>query len=176
MSRSTTGGGPGTAGPPPDQVLRQHELTFYWSRPSLARRSVGGAVNTSWSRCTQRGTEAIVIRLDVTTCAACPVRDQRATAPRSGRQLSLRPGRCGPGLRRAAGPACPPRGPWSGAHVRCVPAGYGRGGAHGLGVPRLPRGVRDRTHGGGRPGLPEAAADPDQPDAARDPLRRPPDR
>lgn len=82
-------GRPGHSPASPDQVLRQHELKFYWSRPSLARRSVGGAVNTSWSRCTQRGTEAIVIRLDVTTCAACPVRDQRATAPRSGRQLSL---------------------------------------------------------------------------------------
>ena len=50
-----------------------------------------GAVNTSWSRCTQRGTEAIVVRFDTATCTPCPVRDQCTTATRSGRQLSLRP-------------------------------------------------------------------------------------
>ena len=50
-----------------------------------------GAVNTSWSRCTQRGTEAIVVRFDTATCTPCPVRDKCTTATRSGRQLSLRP-------------------------------------------------------------------------------------
>ena len=50
-----------------------------------------GKTSTSWSPCTQRGTEAIVVRFDTDTCAACPVRDHCTTARRGGRQLSLRP-------------------------------------------------------------------------------------
>jgi len=49
------------------------------------------ATSTSWSRCTQRGTEAIVVRFDAATCRACPAKPRCTTATRSGRQLSLRP-------------------------------------------------------------------------------------
>ena len=48
-----------------------------------------GAVHTSWSRCTQRGTDAIVVKFDTATCTPCPVRDKCTTATHSGRQLSL---------------------------------------------------------------------------------------
>lgn len=50
-----------------------------------------GATNASWQPCTQRGTEAIVVRFDAADCGRCPVRDQCTTATRSGRQLTLRP-------------------------------------------------------------------------------------
>ena len=50
-----------------------------------------GATSTSWSPCTQRGTDAIVVRFNAGTCAACPVRSKCTTATRSGRQLTLRP-------------------------------------------------------------------------------------
>ncbi len=50
-----------------------------------------GSTSASWSPCTQRGTEAIVVRFDADDCAACPVRDRCTTAKRSGRQLTLRP-------------------------------------------------------------------------------------
>lgn len=50
-----------------------------------------GKTSASWSPCTQRGTEAIVVRFDAADCAACPVREHCTTATRSGRQLTLRP-------------------------------------------------------------------------------------
>ena len=50
-----------------------------------------GATSASWNPCTQRGTEAIVVRFDAADCGPCPVRDQCTTATRRGRQLSLRP-------------------------------------------------------------------------------------
>ena len=50
-----------------------------------------GATSTSWNPCTQRGTEAIVVRFDAATCRTCPVKTKCTTATRSGRQLSLRP-------------------------------------------------------------------------------------
>jgi len=50
-----------------------------------------GKSSASWSPCTQRGTEAIVVRFAAADCGGCPVRDRCTTAKRSGRQLSLRP-------------------------------------------------------------------------------------
>lgn len=50
-----------------------------------------GATSTSWSPCTQRGTETIVVRFDAATCRTCPAKPKCTSATRSGRQLSLRP-------------------------------------------------------------------------------------
>jgi transposase len=50
-----------------------------------------GATSVSWSPCTQRGTEGIVVRFDAATCHACPAKAQCTSATRSGRQLTLRP-------------------------------------------------------------------------------------
>jgi hypothetical protein len=50
-----------------------------------------GATSTSWSPCTQRGTEAIVVKFDAATCQTCPAKSMCTSATRSGRQLSLRP-------------------------------------------------------------------------------------
>jgi transposase len=50
-----------------------------------------GATSISWSPCTQRGTEAIVVRFDAATCQTCPAKSMCTSATRSGRQLSLRP-------------------------------------------------------------------------------------
>jgi len=48
-------------------------------------------ISSSGSSCTQRGTDAIVIKFDTTTCAPCPVRGQCTTAKRAGRQLTVPP-------------------------------------------------------------------------------------
>lgn len=50
-----------------------------------------GSTSLSWSPCTQRGTEAIVVRFALADCAGCPVRARCTTGTRSGRQLTLRP-------------------------------------------------------------------------------------
>lgn len=50
-----------------------------------------GHTSSSWSPCHQRGTEAIVIKFDTTTCAPCPVRTHCTTARRGGRQLTVPP-------------------------------------------------------------------------------------
>lgn len=50
-----------------------------------------GKTSASWSPCTQRGTEAIVVRFAPADCLGCPARDRCTTATRSGRQLTLRP-------------------------------------------------------------------------------------
>jgi hypothetical protein len=50
-----------------------------------------GQRSASWSACTQRGTEAIVVKFPAQVCQTCPVRDQCTTAGRGGRQLTLRP-------------------------------------------------------------------------------------
>ena len=50
-----------------------------------------GATSIGWSACTQRGTEAIVVKFDAATCRACPTKTMCTSATRSGRQLSLRP-------------------------------------------------------------------------------------
>lgn len=50
-----------------------------------------GATSLSWNPCTQRGTDAIVVKFALADCAGCPVRDRCTTATRSGRQLTLRP-------------------------------------------------------------------------------------
>ena len=50
-----------------------------------------GATSASWSPCTQRGTEAIVVRFNAGTCAPCPVRGRCTTSKSDGRQLTLRP-------------------------------------------------------------------------------------
>jgi transposase len=49
-----------------------------------------GATSIKWAPCSQRGTEAIVVRFPAAACQACPARDL-CTSSRSGRQLSLRP-------------------------------------------------------------------------------------
>jgi hypothetical protein len=50
-----------------------------------------GATSASWTPCTQRGTEAIVVRFAGADCRPCPVRPHCTTATRGGRQLTLRP-------------------------------------------------------------------------------------
>ena len=50
-----------------------------------------GRRSASWSPCTQRGTEAIVVKFPAEACQTCPARDQCTTAGRGGRQLTLRP-------------------------------------------------------------------------------------
>lgn len=64
-------------------------FTIDWQGQQV--RCPQGATASSWSPCTQRGTEAIVIKFDAATCGPCPVRDRCTTATRSGRQLTLRP-------------------------------------------------------------------------------------
>src|SRR6266511_3528574 len=49
-----------------------------------------GQPSASWSACTQRGTQAVVVKFPAPLCQACPVRDQ-CTTSRGGRQLTLRP-------------------------------------------------------------------------------------
>ena len=50
-----------------------------------------GKISSSWSPCTQRDTDAIVIKFDTATCAPCPVRGQCTTAKRARRQLTVPP-------------------------------------------------------------------------------------
>jgi hypothetical protein len=64
-------------------------FTIDWDTHQV--RCPQGATNTGWSPCTQRGTEAIVVRFDAATCRACPAKPRCTTATRTGRQLTLRP-------------------------------------------------------------------------------------
>jgi transposase len=50
-----------------------------------------GVTSISWSPCTQRGTEAIMVKFDAATCQTPPAKSTCTSATRSGRQLSLRP-------------------------------------------------------------------------------------
>jgi transposase len=50
-----------------------------------------GQVSTSWSPCTQREVEAIVVKFPGESCQPCPVRASCTTAKKGGRQLTLRP-------------------------------------------------------------------------------------
>jgi transposase len=50
-----------------------------------------GTVSSKWYPCRQQGKDTIVVRFQVTTCRACPARDQCTTSARNGRQLLLRP-------------------------------------------------------------------------------------
>jgi len=50
-----------------------------------------GQPSASWSACTQRGTQAVVVKFPAQVCQACPVRGQCTTASRGGRQPTLRP-------------------------------------------------------------------------------------
>ncbi|MGW1676306.1 IS1182 family transposase [Saccharopolyspora sp. NPDC002376] len=50
-----------------------------------------GVTTTSWSPCTERGRESIVLRFPATACKSCPVRPQCTRSTRVGRQLMLRP-------------------------------------------------------------------------------------
>jgi hypothetical protein len=50
-----------------------------------------GHPSASWSACTQRGTQAVVVKFPAQVCQACPVRKQCTTTSRGGRQLTLRP-------------------------------------------------------------------------------------
>ena len=49
-----------------------------------------GVTSTIWSPCSQRGTEAIVVRFAASSCQVCPAR-KLCTRSTTGRQLSLRP-------------------------------------------------------------------------------------
>jgi transposase len=49
-----------------------------------------GQRNASWTPCTQRGTDAIVIRFSGEVCQPCPVRAACTTATKRGRQLTIR--------------------------------------------------------------------------------------
>ena len=49
-----------------------------------------GHPSASWSACTQRGTQAVVVKFPAQVCQACPVRNQ-CTTSRGPRQLTLRP-------------------------------------------------------------------------------------
>lgn len=64
-------------------------FTIDWQAQQV--RCPQGATSTSWSPCTQNGTDAIVVRFDTTTCRTCPAKTSCTTATRRGRQLSLRP-------------------------------------------------------------------------------------
>jgi monoterpene epsilon-lactone hydrolase len=50
-----------------------------------------GHPSASWSACTQRGTQAVVVKFPAPLCQACPVRNQCTTTSRGGRQLTIRP-------------------------------------------------------------------------------------
>jgi transposase len=50
-----------------------------------------GHLSASWSPCTQRGTEAIVIKFPGELCQACPMRPVCTSAKKGGRQLTVRP-------------------------------------------------------------------------------------
>jgi transposase len=64
-------------------------FTIDWDARQV--RCPQGDISTGWSPCTQRGTEAIVVRFDAATCRACPAKPRCTSATRSGRQLTLRP-------------------------------------------------------------------------------------
>jgi transposase len=49
-----------------------------------------GVASASWSPCTQRGDDAVVVKFPADACRPCPVRAQCTTAKRGGRQLTLR--------------------------------------------------------------------------------------
>ncbi|MGP3912996.1 transposase [Nonomuraea sp. 10N515B] len=49
-----------------------------------------GQASSSWSRCTQRDTEAIVVKFSGEVCRPCPVRSLCTSAKRGGRQLTIR--------------------------------------------------------------------------------------
>jgi transposase len=50
-----------------------------------------GATSVTWKPCSQRGTDAIVVRFTAATCQACPAKPLCTTSSRNGRQLTLRP-------------------------------------------------------------------------------------
>ncbi|MFD4144688.1 IS1182 family transposase [Streptomyces sp. NPDC058572] len=50
-----------------------------------------GRTSSSWSPCTQRGTEAVVIKFAKTTCQPCPARDRCTTSKAGYRQLTVLP-------------------------------------------------------------------------------------
>jgi transposase len=60
-----------------------------------------GHTSAYWNPCSQRGTDAIVVRFARLTCAPCPVRDQCTTSTRQGRQLTIRPRHLHDTLRQA---------------------------------------------------------------------------
>lgn len=50
-----------------------------------------GATSVTWKPCSQRGTDAIVVRFTAATCHACPAKNLCTSSSRNGRQLTLRP-------------------------------------------------------------------------------------
>jgi hypothetical protein len=64
-------------------------FTIDWDRQQATCPQ--GATSATWKPCSQRGTEAIVVRFTATTCQPCPAKDRCTSSSRSGRQLSLRP-------------------------------------------------------------------------------------
>ncbi|MFE7217012.1 transposase, partial [Streptomyces sp. NPDC057611] len=64
-------------------------FTIDWDkRQSVCPR---GSTSTWWSPASQRGTPAIVVKFDMQTCQACPVRNQCTRSRTGGRSLSLQP-------------------------------------------------------------------------------------
>ena len=75
--------------PPARSGSTTEAFTIDWQ--ARHARCPHGATSTSCSPCTQRGTEAIIVRFDAATCQTCPAKSTCTSATRSGRQLSLRP-------------------------------------------------------------------------------------
>jgi hypothetical protein len=50
-----------------------------------------GHASASWSTCTQRGSQAVVVKFPTQACQPCPVRAQCTHSRRGARQLTLRP-------------------------------------------------------------------------------------
>ncbi|MGP3914155.1 transposase [Nonomuraea sp. 10N515B] len=63
-------------------------FTIDWDAEQVACPQ--GQASSSWSRCTQRGTEAIVVKFSGEACRPCPVRSLCTSATKGGRQLTIR--------------------------------------------------------------------------------------
>ncbi|MEO3876018.1 NAD(P)-binding domain-containing protein [Nonomuraea sp. B12E4] len=81
--------------PPPATTVRRSPST---GTPSRSSARNGGRVPRGWGRCTQRDTEAIVVKFSGEVCRPCPVRSWCASAKKGGRRLTIR--------------ACPLQPPW----------------------------------------------------------------
>ena len=64
-------------------------FTIDWDRQQVTCPQ--GAASITWSPCSKRDTEAIVVRFPAAICQACPAKSNCTRSSRLGRQLSLRP-------------------------------------------------------------------------------------
>ena len=102
-----------------------------------------GAASATWHPCSQRGTEAIVVRFTAATCQPCPAQDLCTSSSRSGRQLSLRPREVHEAA--AAARATQTSGQWKArSNIRAGAEGTIHQATHGTGIrharyPGLPR-------------------------------------